>query len=204
MKCRQCGKKDIEPGIQVGLSNFCTKAHAIEYIASNRDKDSTKRMIKSHENKKVKEQKKKDKARLKELTPRTTWFAKWLQPLVNQYVRDVLEADKLCYTCGNTNNDTKMNAGHFIPVGAGGGDRRRFMHENIKRQCEFCNTHKGGDPKGYRLKLVDEFGIEWVEWLECESNHPTLKEQFPTWQDIENEIKRYRKLIREAGLTPCK
>jgi hypothetical protein len=196
MKCKQCQiKVTKETSVIVLLKRFCSFECAAKFGKANIPKGKEIRR---------KEQRKNDKVRLKELRSRTTWFANYLQPLVNQYNRDVLHAGKPCYTCGNTNGDTKMNAGHYIPVGAGGGDRRRFMHENIKRQCEFCNTYKGGAPKEYRMKLIEENGEKWVLDLECEYNHPTLKEQFPTWQDIENEISRYRKLIREAGLTPCK
>jgi len=185
---------------KMGLSTYCGKECATDWLIENPKK--AKSTLDKIQEKKRKEQKKKDKQKLKELRSRSDWFANWLQPLVNQYVRDVLHAGELCYTCGNTNGDTKMNAGHYIPVGAGGGDRRRFNHDNIRRQCEFCNTHKGGAPKEYRMKLIEENGERWVLDLECESNHPTLKEQFPTWQDIEKEVLRYRILIREAGLKP--
>ncbi len=201
-KCRQCKSKLGDKFYVMGVSKYCDKDCAVEFMLANPKK--TKTFVQAKFKKKETEQRKKDKVKLKELRSRSDWFGTYLQPLVNQYNRDVIHAGELCYTCGNINGDTKMNAGHYIAVGSGGGDRRRFMHENIKRQCEYCNTFKSGAQKEYRIKLIEQFEIEYVEWLECESNHCTLKEQFPTWQDIEAEIKRYRELIRNAGLKPCR
>tara|TARA_Y100000310_G_C20283375_1_gene623640 strand:- start:1 stop:486 length:486 start_codon:yes stop_codon:yes gene_type:complete len=161
-------------------------------------------MISKGRNKIDKENRQKDKERLKELRSRGDWFSKYLQPLVNQYNRDVIYAGEPCYTCGKPRGLGQMHWGHYIAVGTGGGDRRRFMVDNGRPQCVSCNTHKSGMRAEFRDNLIREKGEEFVQWLECESNHPALKEQFPTWKDIENEVKRYRKLIKEAGLKPCK
>lgn len=191
--------------VHVGIQSFCTDDHRKEYMIDKKLKNkSVDELVTKGKEIQRKEQKRKDKQKLKELRSRGDWFSNYLQPLVNQYVRDVIYANQLCYTCGNTNGDTKMNAGHYKAVGRGGADRRRFMHENIRRQCEYCNTHLSGAPVEYRQALINEKGLEWVEWLECESNHPTLKEQFPTWQDIEREVLRYRILLKEVGLKPCR
>ncbi len=95
-----------------------------------------------------------------------------------------------------------MDAGHYKAVGRGGADRRRFNLFNIHAQCRHCNSFNSGKPLEYREFLINEYGIEKVEWLECEANHPTLKEQFPTHQDVEAEIIRYRALLRNNGITP--
>ena len=55
---------------------------------------------------------------------------------------------------------------------------------------------------GEFIKAV--YGEGHYNWLHtnflCHKPHPTLKEQFPTSQDIELEIKRYRKLLKDAGV----
>ena len=62
--------------------------------------------------------------------------------------------------------------------------------------------HGSGMPVEYDLALDAEYGKGFADKLNCVSNYPELKEQFPTWQDIEAEIIRYRKLLRAEGLTP--
>jgi hypothetical protein len=152
--------------------------------------------------KKRKDQKRKDNLRKKELMSRSKWFDKY-KVVVNQWVLHVRDAGKPCFTCGTTNPNIKYDAGHRYHAGRGGADRRRFELKNIHKQCSVqCNQYGGGMPKEYDLALAKEYGEDFVEFLSCEVNYPTLKELFPTWQDIEKEIKRFRVLIREAGLTP--
>jgi hypothetical protein len=55
-------------------------------------------------------------------------------------------------------------------------------------------------PVEYDLALDAEYGEGFADHLCCEANYPTLKELFPNWQDIEAEIYRYRKLLKEAGV----
>lgn len=42
-------------------------------------------------------------------------------------------------------------------------------------------------------------GKEHVDWLECDINHKSLKEQYPEISDIKTEITRYRKLSKEMA-----
>jgi hypothetical protein len=49
----------------------------------------------------------------------------------------------------------------------------------------------------YRQRLIEEVGIERVNWLECEVNHKSLKEKYPETTDIKSEITRYRKLSND-------
>ena len=149
-----------------------------------------------------KAQRKKDKYRLKELMSRGKWFIR-LQILVNQWVVHVRDKDKPCYTCGTSNPNIKYDCGHRHHAGRGGGDRRRFILENLHKQCSVqCNQHGGGMPVEYDIALNIEYGDGFADELKCVVNYPELKDQFPTWQDIEAEIIRYRKLLRAEGLTP--
>jgi len=155
--------------------------------------------------KKVKEieykiQKVKDSQRKKELMTRTQWFTK-LKTVVHKWVVHVRDKNKGCYTCGKTDQSVKYDAGHRHHAGRGGGDRRRFIPENIHKQCSVnCNQHGSGMPVEYDLALDIEYGEGFADHLSCEANYPTLKELFPTWQDVEIEIIHYRKLLKEAGV----
>jgi hypothetical protein len=55
---------------------------------------------------------------------------------------------------------------------------------------------KSGNQGIYRKRLIEEMGIDHIEWLECETNHKELKEVFPHYQDIKIEIVRVRKLVK--------
>lgn len=201
-KCKFCGEyKPAENGFKTPAGWFCCLDHAIDFADKKYNEKLKKRQDKAR---KIieKNQRKITKERKEKLMTFTAKMAK-LQKLVNQCVREVIYPEDSCYTCGAVRGSCKFDAGHFIPVGAGGGDRRRFMHENIRPQCSVkCNVHGSGMRAEYRQRLIEDKGLEWVEWLECESNHPTLKEQFPTHQSWLDEIARYRKIIRDAGLRP--
>ena len=193
-RCRHC-KEYFAPdaGMVINGGFYCSRAHAVEY--SIRQMPQMKQKMQA-------ERKKQDRARKKALEPRSRKYAK-LQRLVNQYVIHVRDKDKPCYTCGTTNPFIKYDAGHRYHAGRGGGDRRRFMLENIHKQCSVnCNQHGGGMPAEYDKALAKEYGQDFVAWLGNQSNHPTLKERFPTPQDIEEEIARYRKMLREHHLKP--
>ena len=131
-------------------------------------------------------------------------YYKDLGTLVNQYFKHVHAKGEPCYTCGKTQKLTDgphmFHAGHYKP--AKRTDPRRFMLENVRMQCYSCNSANSGRGAEYRKRLVNEKGVEFVEWLECDANHKNLKEQFQEIDDIKNEISRYRKLLRENGLTP--
>lgn len=198
LQCCGCKKRfPSESMINTPIGNFHSKQCRYEYATSKPKelKQKTKDIV-------YKAQKKKDKYRLKELMSRGKWF-KRLQILVNQWVVHVRDKDKGCYTCNTTNPSIKYDCGHRYHAGRGGGDRRRFILENLHKQCSVqCNQHGGGMPVEYDIALNIEYGEGFADELKCIANYPTLKEQFPTWQDIEEEITRYRKLLRAEGLTP--
>lgn len=191
-KCKRC-KIDIakDKGVLINLKRFCDYTCAAKFGKAN---------IPKGKEIKRKEQKKADKKRKKELMTRAQWYDK-LQKLVNQYVK-FRDRKKPCCTCGTTSQAIKYDAGHFIPQK--GYDPRRFELTNIHKQCSVqCNQHGSGKRAEYREFIRGKYGQEHLEWLEGEVNHKSLKEQFPHWVEIENEISRYRKLIRKAGLKPC-
>lgn len=179
--------------IVVNNMAFCSFDFAVKW--ANENKHVGKKKIQVN-------QRKKDKKRLKELMSITKWRSK-LQALINQWIVHVRDKDKPCYTCGTSNPNIKYDAGHRHHAGRGGADRRRFVLENIHKQCSvICNQHGSGKPREYDIALDDEYGEGFADHLNCEVNYPTLKEQFPLWQDVEVEILRYRKLLRDNGLTP--
>jgi len=191
-RCKNCGER-VRNYIVVNNVAYCSFEAMVQYGIKNKAKGA--KVVK-------KNQKVKDKQRLKELMSRGKWY-KRLQILVNQWVVHVRDKDKDCYTCKTSNPNIKYDCGHRHHAGRGGGDRRRFVLENLHKQCSVnCNQHGGGMPVEYDIELNIEYGEGFADKLKCVGDYPTLKEQFPTWQDIEEEIKRYRVLLRAEGLTP--
>ena len=119
---------------------------------------------------------------------------------IHKYIKHTLLKGEPCFTCGLKqkfeDSPQAFHVGHFIPQKQ--VDPRRFMLANLRIQCYKCNTHNSGMRAEYRQRLIEEVGIEQVEWLECDVNHKSLKEQYPEVSDIQAETARYRKLIRLA------
>lgn len=153
--------------------------------------------------KKALQERKKNREDKKRIERRIDLYSK-LGRLVNQFIKHVLRKGEPCYTCGKQQRHTDKNgafhAGHYMP--AKQVDPRRFIHANIRIQCYTCNSANSGRGSVYRMKLCQDFGEQWVLDLECENNYKSLREVFPEKDDIRAEILRYRKLLRDNGLTP--
>jgi len=140
------------------------------------------------------------KAKIKKRTGKNGHYDN-LKTALHAYIKHVKYRGADCYTCGNPQTPNNCHhVGHFIP--AKETDNRRFMEENLRIQCFGCNSMNSGKRMEYRQRLIEEMGLEHVEWLEHEINHPSLLEQYPDVEDIRKETARYRKLLRDAGLKP--
>ena len=184
-KCKQCGSL-FTPYLSTKkcCSIDCEILHGKAFIVTKKKKEKVA-------------QRKKDRRRLQELQPRSYWYGR-LEKLVNQYVlwRDRNEP---CCTCGTVTEGIKYDAGHFFTKAA--RSDIRFELTNIHKQCsQKCNVYGSGMRNEYEKFIVKKYGQKHLEWLK--EVKPPLKEQFPNWQDIEAEIVRYRKILRDVGLKP--
>jgi hypothetical protein len=188
-KCKSCGDY-VREFVKTPKGVFCNFDSAVKYAIANKPKGAEI---------KRKAQKKKDTERKKQLRTRSQWFT-LLKKEVHFYVVHIRDKYEGCFTCGKTDQSVKYDAGHRHHAGRGGGDRRRFLLENIQKQCSVnCNQHGSGMPVEYDIALDNKYGDGFAANLQCVDNYPTLKEQFPTHKDIELEILRYRKLIRDES-----
>jgi len=87
-----------------------------------------------------------------------------------------------------------FHVGHFIP--AKEVDPRRFMLVNLRIQCYSCNAMNSGRRAEYRINLIQEMGLDHVEWLECDANHKSLNDQYTEIEDIKREAVHYRRLSK--------
>lgn len=186
-RCTYCKEyKLATDGVKHPAGFFCNFDHAIKYA----NKKTTKT--------KQKKERAETKQRKKELMTRSQWYDR-LQKLVNQYITKVRDINEPCCTCGTSNPSIKYDAGHFFTRAA--RSDIRFELTNIHKQCSVrCNQHGSGMRNEHEKFIIEKYGQDHLDWLILEK--PPLKEQFPNWQDIESEILRYRKLLRENGITP--
>ena len=170
-------------------ARVCSPTCAIEY---NRQKDRRKAHRQAKNERLITNYQK------KQLMTRAQWFSR-LQKLVNQYVTKVRDVGKPCCTCGTTSTSIKYDAGHCFTVAA--RPDIRFNLKNIHKQCSVkCNQHGSGMRAEYKVFIAENYGDCELEGLELKN--PDLKTIFPSWQDIEAEIIRYRKILRNNGIKP--
>lgn len=196
--CKERFKKEIM--IRLPAGNFHSFDCSIEYAKRKqelaRKRQESKRLKEMREEERAKREKhKSDKERIKS---RKEWHDQ-LQKLVNQFVLYVRDKDQPCCTCGTKSESIRYDAGHFISRGA--RPELRFEITNIHKQCAIkCNVHGSGMRAEYRQFIEAKYGSDHLEWLE--GPHKSLKDQYPQPEDIKSEIMRYRKMLRDSGLTP--
>jgi len=188
-KCPSCNEKFTPVRT---LQPTCDKwSCQRKYLDAVREKKLKKEVAKK--NREHKEERREHKKKKDAVKKRSDWYAD-LQKEVNWHVLHVKEKGKPCRTCGKT-NDVKYDAGHFLSRGA--RPELRFETTNIHKQCSNnCNKFGAGMRKEYTEFIISEYGQDHLDWLI--GPHPTLKEQFPTIDDIRKEIAKQRKINREA------
>jgi len=195
-RCTFCGEYNaIDARIDNRAGSFCGIDCIVGYSVKRRNK------LIAREKKKVdaatKEERRQHRTKAKELRTRSHWYG-MLQTLVNQWVRH-RDRNEPCCTCGTTNPNIKYDAGHFHTKKA--RPDIRFELTNIHKQCsQKCNVYGSGMRNEYEKFIIKKYGQGQVDKL-ARVGKP-LKEQFPNWQDIELEIKRYRKLLRSVDIKP--
>ncbi len=185
--CKFCGKRKLKNElVKILLNYFCDYSHVIAHA---------NKKVTSDKEKADKADLKKRKEAIKKRIGKNGYYDNYKTQL-HRYIKHVLRKGEPCYTCNKPQscNDAggAFHVGHFIPQKE--VDPRRFMLINLRIQCYKCNVRGSGMRVEYRQRLIDEIGLEYVEWLECDANHKSLKEQYPEVSDIKAETARYRKL----------
>lgn len=174
-KCPICKQPATQ---KFGLKLFCGYEHAAQWAKSSLDKRKTKEKV---------EARKIDRQKLKSLKTRSECL-KDAQVVFNRFIR-LRDAGNPCISCGR-NSGAKMNAGHYLSVGA--HPELRFNEFNTNLQCEHCNSYKSGNQAEYRPKLIAKIGLAEVERLE--GPQLPLKLTIPEIQEL---IKVYKAKCKE-------
>jgi hypothetical protein len=80
----------------------------------------------------------------------------------NAYIRQ-RDDGQPCISCRRSTG-AKMNAGHYLSVGA--HPELRFNPQNCHLQCEHCNSFLSGNIARYRINLIEKISLAKVELLE--------------------------------------
>lgn len=196
LKCRGCGNRFLrETMINLNGGNFHDIECAVSYSRKPKQQDKGAKIIDSAW--KAQTIKRREEARKRE---GSKGHYEALKSALHMYIKHVLRRGQPCYTCDleqkHGDNPQNFHVGHFMPAKM--VDPRRFMLANLRIQCNSCNVHNSGRQKEYRIRLIEEMGLEHVEWLECEANHEELKVQYPDVEGIKKEAARYRRMYREG------
>jgi len=200
-KCKRCGIFGHD-FVVTPIGAFCTHDHAIEYAQAKQMRARERQLATANADIRRAQRAERarhtaDKERIKKRTGKNGHYFS-LRKAIHYYVKHVLRAGEPCYTCGKQQSENDaggaFHVGHFIP--AKEVDPRRFMLENMRIQCYSCNAMNSGRRAEYRQAMIEEVGVDHVEWLEAEANHVSLKEKYPDVEDIKGEAAYYRKLSK--------
>ena len=179
-KCKICSDK-FEP--KYFLQKHCEKveckvSYSMQVVAKQKfDKE-----------KKVKQDWNKEKVLIKEKLKTLSEYKKDLQTEINSIVREI-DKGHPCIATGATTG--KMNAGHYIGVGA--NSTLRFHLENIWIQSEHSNSWKSGDTIRYQNGIVGLYGKEYLEHL---NNLQSIQPIHLSIDDIKEKIPIARGLLK--------
>jgi hypothetical protein len=145
-----------------------------------------KMLVKLEEIKKEAKELKQNRQKLKELkeSKLSYWMPK-AQTVVNKYVR-LRDKDEGCISCETPSTwQGQWHASHYRSVGS--APHLRFDERNVHKSCSVCNNHLSGNQINYRIRLVQKFGIEFVESLEADQQPKHF-----TVDDIKQIIETYK------------
>lgn len=199
-RCKGCQEyKPAGDGIKTPAGFFCCHLCAIDFAREKSKRLAARKAAAQHRERKQAQSADKERIAQRKKELNRPHHLDQLQKLVNQYVVHVRDKDKPCCTCGTSNPSIKYDAGHLRTRGA--CPELRFELTNIHKQCSVnCNQYKSGAVGEHKEYVIKEHGQAALEWLY--GPHSPLKEQLPDADAIDAEMTRYRKMIREAGLTP--
>lgn len=206
--CTNCKKRfPREQFIVANVGKFCCDECRREYALNGvglkkaldfaQKEQRKKDRIEKAESKIAEKERRSESRERKKSTKKLNDWKVSLRKLIQQWVRTVRDKGHNCCTCGNP---LATEGGHYISVGS--NPDLQFEETNIHPQCHECNCYNSGRRAEYDKYIIMRYGRDHFDWLN--GPHPSLKDVFPHWSDYENEIKRYRKLLRDEGIKPCR
>jgi hypothetical protein len=176
-KCKVC-KTEFMPFTSTAV--VCGFKCAEEYAKRSRDRREAS--LKRTERVKTKKA-------IEAIQPKSYWLKK-AQTVVNRYTR-LRDKDEGCVSCDKPSTwQGQWHASHYRSVGS--APHLRFDERNVHKSCSVCNNHLSGNQINYRIRLVQKFGIEFVESLEADH-----KPKHFTVDDIKGIIETYKQKCKD-------
>ncbi len=128
----------------------------------------TKREKKEHreQEKQLKSDRRELRARKVAIRPKI-WYVRQAQQQINKYVR-LRDSGKPCCSCDKPDDGShQRHASHYRSTKA--CSALRFNLKNIFASCQQCNTSLSGNILEYRIRLVNRYGGDFVNWLESQN-----------------------------------
>jgi hypothetical protein len=97
-----------------------------------------------------------------------------------------------CYTCGKVDHWKGLQCGHYLSRKY---KSTRWEEKNCFPQCVKCNIFSEGNKPAFARRLIDEFGVSYLDQLEILKNR-TFKEDVFTLSLL---IKKYSNLNQKQG-----
>lgn len=197
-KCKWCKTYHLaDSGVKVPSGWFCSMDHCLEFVKEAQNKARSKQIAKSKQVQ-VKEGKAARKAKREADRNDYKKQFKLTKEVVQRWAGGIRDAGKPCISCGTT-NDIQYCGGHYKT--AGGNPELALDTRNIHRQCnKRCNCELSGNIHGamntigYTQGLINEFGQEYVDWLN--SYHPPKNYTCEQLREIRSY---YAKLTRDKS-----
>lgn len=102
-----------------------------------------------------------------------------------------------CCTCNAVKSWIRMDAGHWIGRGIGGGSGVYFDERNVNLQCKQCNAFLGGMVNAHEEYLLKKYGRETVDDI-ARKHYASLDMSTLALQAIEQYYKdEYKRLVKE-------
>jgi len=197
-KCTYCKERFlVETMVKTPAGKFCGFGHAMKYANDKQAKQREVNLKKAAKCEQVEDKAARKAKRDADNNNHKKQF-KMTKEVVQRWAGGISDAGKPCKSCGTT-NDIQDCGGHFRT--AGGNPELALDTRNIHRQCnKKCNCELSGNiygamnTIGYTQGLINEFGQEYVDWLN--SYHPPKHYTCDQLRDIRAF---YAKLTRDKN-----
>jgi hypothetical protein len=104
-----------------------------------------------------------------------------------------------CSTCNAVKSWIRMDMGHCIGRGSGGGSGVYFNEDNLDIQCKPCNGFYGGRRNEFEQHLKDKHGGGIMEELErLNMTHRYSSTEYPILELYYKQ--EYKRLVKEIGI----
>lgn len=189
-QCRACKEFNVRERNGIAVSKWCTACRkAID--AEKKEKLKAKKLklkeLKTQKALAKKERKLKTKKHLKSKLKALKAKA-W--KLISERVRRTgsVNGYNECYTCRKILPWKESHCAHYIH------GKLDFDDRNLKNCCSYCNTYLSGNLGEYTLRLIEDYGIEFVHKLKEDKN------KVYTIEDLEAVIEYEKEQLKMLDL----